>query len=227
MSKDNLKLWKSVEKTDPKHTKEVKFGRKFTAIDPQYQIMNATEQFGPMGYGWGPQNEDYRIELIGEDYFLFYTAILTFLYNNETGQLPISASLIINPNTKSGRKPDEDCYKKVQTDAITKGLSRLGFNSDVFMGKFDDNKYVQSLKNELRDKDKAESATSVETPSTIDKSKKYEELKKACMSKGLSQTNLNKEVVKKFKKSEYTMCSLDELDKLIEMVKKMKEVKNG
>ena len=29
----------------------------------------------------------------------------------------------------------------------TKGLSKLGFNADVFMGKFDDNKYVDSLAN--------------------------------------------------------------------------------
>ena len=35
--------------------------------------------------------------------------------------------------------------KKVATDALTKGLSKLGFNADVFMGKFDDNKYVNSL----------------------------------------------------------------------------------
>lgn len=43
-----------------------------------------------------------------------------------------------------GSKLDDDCIKKVQTDAITKGLSRLGFNADVFMGRFDGNKYVDA-----------------------------------------------------------------------------------
>jgi hypothetical protein len=38
---------------------------------------------------------------------------------------------------------DGDAGKKALTDGITKALSYLGFNSDVFMGKFDDNKYVQ------------------------------------------------------------------------------------
>ena len=37
--------------------------------------------------------------------------------------------------------------KKVATDALTKGLSKLGFNADVFMGMFDDNKYVNKLTN--------------------------------------------------------------------------------
>ena len=40
---------------------------------------------------------------------------------------------------------DDDFFKKVATDALTKGLSKLGFNADVFMGKFDDNKYVSTL----------------------------------------------------------------------------------
>jgi hypothetical protein len=32
---------------------------------------------------------------------------------------------------------------------MTKGLSKLGFNADVFMGLFDDNKYVSSLRKEF------------------------------------------------------------------------------
>ena len=50
---DNLKIWKSVEKTNPAHTKKVTFGRAITAIDPYHQIKNATEKFGAVGIGWG------------------------------------------------------------------------------------------------------------------------------------------------------------------------------
>ena len=42
-------------------------------------------------------------------------------------------------------RPDEDAYKKCVTDGITKCLSYLGFNADVFLGKFDDNKYVKEM----------------------------------------------------------------------------------
>jgi hypothetical protein len=41
---------------------------------------------------------------------------------------------------------DDDCVKKVATDALTKGLSKLGFNADVFLGLYDDNKYVAGAK---------------------------------------------------------------------------------
>ena len=50
----SLELWNKVCKSDPKYLKKVSFGqRSFTAIDPQYQIRSATDQFGPVGEGWG------------------------------------------------------------------------------------------------------------------------------------------------------------------------------
>ena len=41
---------------------------------------------------------------------------------------------------------DEEAPKKTITDAITKCLSMLGFASDVHMGLFDDNKYVNDVR---------------------------------------------------------------------------------
>jgi hypothetical protein len=35
------------------------------------------------------------------------------------------------------------------TDALTKGLSQLGFNADVFLGLYDDNKYVEAVRREF------------------------------------------------------------------------------
>ena len=61
--KSNLLLWNAVCKTDPKHTKKVTFGRSFTAIDPHSQIMKATEQFGPVGEGWGYNCEHSTIQV--------------------------------------------------------------------------------------------------------------------------------------------------------------------
>ena len=45
----------------------------------------------------------------------------------------------------SSKGPDEDAVKKAVTDGLTKCLSYLGFNADVFLGKFDDNKYVEKM----------------------------------------------------------------------------------
>ena len=44
---------------------------------------------------------------------------------------------------------DADFAKKIETDALTKALSKLGFNADVFMGRFDDHKYVEEINAEF------------------------------------------------------------------------------
>ena len=52
--KENMNLWNSLAPSDLKYLKKVSFGvRKFTSIDPQYQIRKMTERFGPVGVGWG------------------------------------------------------------------------------------------------------------------------------------------------------------------------------
>ena len=50
---NNLEIWNKVKITNPRDTKDLQQGRKITTIDAYTQIQNATEQFGPMGKGWG------------------------------------------------------------------------------------------------------------------------------------------------------------------------------
>jgi len=52
---------------------------------------------------------------------------------------------------ESGR-PDDEAFKKATSDGITKALSYLGFSADVFMGKWDDNKYVSELRKQANQK---------------------------------------------------------------------------
>ena len=136
----NMDLWNAVSTTDPETTKKVNQRGGFTAICAYSQIMAATKRFGPAGEGWGweiveftyPPNETMIVHLR-----MWHKDMATSF--SVCGQ----ASLY----TKGAdAKPDADCAKKAVTDAITKGLSYLGFNADVFLGKFDDNKYVDSLK---------------------------------------------------------------------------------
>ena len=145
--KDNMKLWQSVETTDPSFTKKVNQRGGFTAIGAQYQLRTATETFGPFGVGWGVRGE--TIEKWEDVGIAIYQAHLWYYYKvnghevSELHEFPIHSSIKYHSN---GRV-DDDFMKKVATDALTKGLSKLGFNADVFMGKFDDNKYVNKLTN--------------------------------------------------------------------------------
>ena len=145
--KDNMKLWQSVETTDPNFTKKVNQRGGFTAIGAQYQLRTATETFGPFGVGWGVRGE--TIEKWEDVGLAVYQAHLWYYYKvnghevSELHEVPIHSSIKYHSN---GRV-DDDFFKKVATDALTKGLSKIGFNADVFMGKFDDNKYVNKLTN--------------------------------------------------------------------------------
>lgn len=141
MSKDNLDLWERVQKTNPANTKQVSFGRKFTAIDAYSQIMDATREFGPYGKGWGIK----EITHIFVPDTTMVMGIGQFFFPD--GAFQVSSSILY---VSEKGKADDEFAKKLETDMITKALSRLGFNADVFMGKFDDNRYVQQVKHEFQ-----------------------------------------------------------------------------
>ena len=144
----NLELWELVSVTAPSITKNAKVGgHEFTAVDPQVQRKNATEQFGPFGIGWGVSHVETEFVTLNQDNVLFvYKAVLWYKWKDVSGEFPITSAVkaMYRTNGKSGYlKIDDDCSKKAATNAVSKGLSHLGFNSDVFEGKYDDEKYVR------------------------------------------------------------------------------------
>ena len=129
-------LWKSVCITDPNKTRlrEVNTGRhSFTAIDAYSQIARATELWGPMGNKWSLRDVEYDYTSIPQ------LVIMSCNFCYPEGKFPISTAC---KHTSNKGVIDDDCMKKIQTDIITKALSYLGFNADIFMGKFDGNKYT-------------------------------------------------------------------------------------
>ena len=140
MTEKNMLLWNKVSKTNPKNTKTVKFGRSFTAIDPHSQVMEATRMFGPAGSGWGWYIKQVEYLPTNE------VAILITLWHGNKEQ----AGLYID---KADTRKDGDCMKKATTDGLTKCLSYLGFNADIFLGLYDDNKYVAAMTAEFNQKD--------------------------------------------------------------------------
>jgi len=138
-----MAIWDKVSKTNPKYTKQVNFGRKFTSINAQYQFMVATEQFGAFGKGWGVEDESFYMVTEG---LLGYQAKM--FWSDKDGKHSASINSSIATHNKGG-KLDDDCFKKVSTDALTKGLSKLGFSADIFLGMYDDNKYVAQVTQEF------------------------------------------------------------------------------
>jgi hypothetical protein len=144
MKNDNLKLWESVEKTDPKHTKKANVkGNNLTSIKPQYQIYNATKQWGSYGSSWGFKDITLNFDL-KEVGLIVFKAV--FYY--PSGEFE-TINTISYWRDNAQTKLDDEFAKKVETDSLTKCLSKLGFNADVFMGRFDDLRYVEDAKKEF------------------------------------------------------------------------------
>ncbi len=129
--KDKLGIWKQVCVTDPSDTKRVSQRGGYTAIDAYSQIQRATELFGPMGSGWGLEGVRWEHIVAGGE-VVAMTVEATFSYPG--GAFPVSAD--------KAYRPGDEVRKKLITELITKGLSYLGFNADVFLGAFDGKEYT-------------------------------------------------------------------------------------
>ena len=137
---NNRHYWDLLNETNPALTKEFnKFGKTLTTIDPHYQIMKMTEVFGPVGKGWAYDSKYWASEKV-----IFAEVTIRWNINNnwlQYGPICSCQSLF-----KKNGSLDDEAPKKAMTDALTKGLSHLGMSADVFMGKFDNSKYVEELK---------------------------------------------------------------------------------
>jgi hypothetical protein len=130
----NVALWDSVCETDPANTKNVNDGRRnFTCVCAYSQIRRATELWGPYGTTW--KLEDLNIQFGPGPQLVTLTG--RFVYPD--GDFPV---MNMAKHTNNKGAPDQDCLKKLGTDTLTKALSKLGFNADIFLGKFDDLRYV-------------------------------------------------------------------------------------
>ncbi|MGP4922243.1 hypothetical protein ACTXN4_24150 [Pseudomonas helleri] len=155
-----LEVWHQVHETDPDLTKPFsKGGFQGTAVSPAYQAMRATQIFGPHGLGWGtelisesyveggPLGFDKDGRLLGREIIHKVYLELWYIYKGQRGSIKqFGATSFLSRDAYGTISTDDDHAKKSVTDATSKCLSLLGFSADVYMGKFEDNKYVAGLK---------------------------------------------------------------------------------
>ena len=147
MKNQNMKIWDFLSKTNPEFTKPFsKFGGKtLTTIDPHYQIQMMTIAFGPVGKGWS-----YQVEYKYLDKLVFAEVSIQYFLDNKWYAFgPVSS---VQSLAKKNGGLDDEAPKKAMTDAMTKAFSHLGMSADVFLGMFENNKYVEDLKKEFSQK---------------------------------------------------------------------------
>lgn len=145
-------IWDKLGKTDPKHTKPFKRTGGFsgTAIKPMYTYHRLTEEFGPCGKGWGVNKPDFTIAPGSEGETIVYCTVEGW-WSDDDGKnivFGVGGDKIITKN-KWGLSSDDEAFKKAFTDALTNAFKMIGAGADVHMGMYDDNKYVNSIRNEF------------------------------------------------------------------------------
>lgn len=156
---DKTQLWESVFHTDPAYTKGFSRGGGFkgTATNALYLIRKATEIWGPIGGEWGPEIVNDAIltggPLLNGDGVVIGHELIHCLQINlryPGGSVPSFGQTTFVSRNKNGIFTDEEAPKKSLTDALSKALSWLGFSADIHMGLFDDNKYVNDMKEKFK-----------------------------------------------------------------------------
>lgn len=152
-----LDLWNKLELTDAAFTKRFDKGNfKGTAVDAIYNIKRVTEQLGPVGFAWGwhiVKDElvkfDDGADNGGSGPTWIHNCVVRAWFRQEDGsraEVEQVGSTIAARYV--GRGPnrrfmvDDEYAKKSVTDALSKIMVSLGASADIWLGRFDGNKYV-------------------------------------------------------------------------------------
>lgn len=156
---DNKALWQRVSKTDPRAVKAIT-GKSYQGNSPKpyWLIERATEEFGPIGIGWGVVVKSERFERLGE-FDVLHVAVVSVWYvkdgkRSETFD-QMGGTKAAYKTAKGSLMVDEDAGKKSVTDGMVKCLSMIGFAGDIFSGRWDDSKYVEDTAAEFIAKEQA------------------------------------------------------------------------
>ena len=151
---DNLKIWETHADIDPAFTKAIT-GKAYkgTSPNPQYVIRCLTDLFGPVGVGFGWRVVAEAFDKLGED--TLHWCRIEFWHTDRANTFESYGQTKAAYPTKSGGfMVDEDAPKKSLTDAIVKAASHVGIGANIFLGRWDDAKYVAEVAAEFRAEEK-------------------------------------------------------------------------
>lgn len=150
----NLDLWRQLGKTDPDQVKDFQRAGGFRghAVKPIYVIQKMTQIFGPCGVGWIIGRPDFTTVATDDGLVSVHCTVEVSVKLPGTDQMSAPIFGVGGDHAvasrKSGKFVDDEAFKKAYTDAIGNALKFLGMSADIHMGRFEDSKYVASLRDE-------------------------------------------------------------------------------
>lgn len=159
---ENLSIWERFADIDPKFTKAIT-GKAYkgTSPNPQYVIRCLTEIFGPVGqgFGWEVVREDFTP--LGSE--VLHWCRISFWHTDRANTFDSYGQTKAMYPTSSGKiMVDEDAPKKSLTDAIIKAASHIGIAANIFLGRWDDSKYVEAVNADFRAEERKATAPSAD-----------------------------------------------------------------
>ena len=155
MTANNMTIWDAVSKTDPAHTKQFSRagGFKGTAIKPIWTVKRLTEQFGPVGKGWGMGEPSFNV-VPADGELMVYCTVTCWHTDPSQTFVGVGGDKVTAKRKDGGSFNDDEAFKKAFTDAVGNAFKFVGFGADVHMGQFEDSKYVQATAQEFAANDK-------------------------------------------------------------------------
>jgi hypothetical protein len=151
-----LALWEAAREADVRHhvgsvDRDPSRG---TAGEAIRDVKRVSEMLGPVGFAWGWEVKSERLDTfgLGEDQQVIHTCVLRAWFRQPDGSKGhlehvgrTRAAYWARPR-RPGEGPryvvDEEFAKKSVTDALSKIMVSLGASADIWLGRFDGNKYV-------------------------------------------------------------------------------------
>lgn len=152
----NLDLWDRHADIDPAFTKPIT-GKAYkgTSPSPQYVIRCLTDMFGPVGQGFGWDVTAEGWQPLGDE-VLHWCRIRFWHTDRANGFDAYGQTKALMKRKDGGFLTDEDAPKKSLTDAIVKAASQIGVAANIFLGRWDDQKYVAQVAEEKRAAERAD-----------------------------------------------------------------------
>lgn len=137
----NMRFYGQVQNTPQEARKEIGAGRLkgYTDINPMWRIKKLTEVFGPAGFGWWTQNEEFSFEPCETGEVAAFCKLELVVVDPETKEAshPITG---IGGNKfvaseRNGKYCNDEAMKMAYTDALSIACKALGFSHDIYFAK--------------------------------------------------------------------------------------------
>lgn len=141
-------IWDKHADIDPRFTKPIT-GKPYKGTSPnaQHVIWCLTDLFGPVGQGFGWRVLAEGWQPMGDE--LLHWCRIEFWHTEQSNTWQEYGQTMAIRQTRNGMMNDEDAPKKSLTDAIVKAASHLGVAANIFLGRWDDQKYVAEVAREF------------------------------------------------------------------------------